>query len=207
MKEFGRYPDEFTLMRHFSNGDKPAFTSLYEQYHFRVFEFAERYLPTTEDAKDITADSFVKLWNERGTINSLDHLRAFLFTTTRNACIDFLRHDAIKNKKHADILLTLLDHQRENFHVEEVRAGLLELVFAELDKLPPKMKEIFLLSYKEGLKPAEIAVRLGISPKTVWNQKVNAVNLLKTALGHNTLLLALLCCLDSMAVGPQNWNA
>ncbi len=54
------------------------------------------------------------------------------------------------------------------------------------------MREIFLLSYSEGLKPAEIAARLGISVKTVKNQRVNAVNILRSALADHPMLFTLL---------------
>ncbi len=208
MQEFGRYGDEFTLMRNFTTGEKLAFTSVYNEYYFRIFEFANMYLPTQEDAKDITADSFTKLWQKRNEFDTLDHIRAFLFTTAKNACLNFLEHSKIKDEKHADIFRSLTTLQREGFYLEEIRAELMQLVYAEVEKLPGKMKEIFLLSYRDGLKPAEIAERLQISVQTVSNQKQNAINLLKTALGHTPLLLALLLCLDHMAIGsPQIWTA
>ncbi len=51
-----------------------------------------------------------------------------------------------------------------------------------MDKLPEKMKEVFNLSYKEGLKPARIAELIQINVQTVKNQRVNAIKLLKNAL-------------------------
>ncbi len=195
-------------MRSFTTGEKTAFTSVYNEYYFRVYEFASKYLPTTEDAEDITADSFTKLWQKHSEFDSLDHIRAFLFTTAKNACLNFLQHNKIKDTKHADILRSLTTLQRDNFYLEEIRAELMQLVYAEVEKLPGKMKEIFLLSYKEGLKPAEIAERLKISVQTVSNQKMNAINLLKTALGNTPLLLALILCLDQLAMAsPQPWTA
>lgn len=190
-------------MKNFVNGEKAAFTAVYNEYYFRVYEFASKFLPDGEDAEDITADSFAKLWQKRNEFDNLEHIRAFLFTSTKNACLNFLQHLKVKDQKHAEILRSLQQLQRQNFHLEEVRAELLQLVYAEVEKLPGKMKEIFLLSYKEGFKPAEIAERLQISVQTVSNQKVNAINLLKTALGNTPLLLALLVCLEF----PQQWTA
>jgi len=199
------YRDEYTLMRSFTTGEKTAFTSVYNEYYFRVYEFASRYLPTGEDAEDITADSFTKLWQRHSEFDSLEHIRAFLFTTAKNACLNFLQHSKIKDEKHKDILISLTTSQRDSFYLEEIRAELMQLVYAEVEKMPGKMKAIFLLSYKEGLKPAEIAERLQISVQTVSNQKINAINLLKTALGHTPLLLALLLCLDQFAPGSQQF--
>lgn len=208
MKSFGRYTDEFTLMRSFINGERPAFTAVYNAYYFRVYEFASKYLPTGPDAEDITADTFIKLWQRRDQFSSLDHIRAFLFTTAKNACLNFLQHVKVKDQKHAEILHSLTALQRDSFYLEEIRSELMQLVYAEVEKLPAKMKQIFLLSYREGLKPAEIAERLSLSVQTVSNQKVNAINLLKSALGNTPLLLALLLCLDPLLTGsPQHWTA
>jgi RNA polymerase sigma-70 factor (ECF subfamily) len=190
-------------MQHFTGGERTAFTAVYNEYYLRVYQYAERFLPSTADAEDITADTFVKLWQRRNEFATLDHIRAFLFTTVRNACINFHQHTLVKNEKHSDILRLLSNDQQTSFHLEEVRAELMGLVYREVDKLPKKMKEIFLLSYRDGLKPSEIAERLNISVQTVSNQKVNAINLLKTALGNSPLLLALLVCLEFQ----QHWTA
>ncbi len=56
---------------------------------------------------------------------------------------------------------------------------LMDKVYEEVAKMPGKMREIFYLSYKEGLKPPQVAERLQISVQTVKNQKVNAIKLLK----------------------------
>ena len=204
MKTPTPYRDEFTLMQRFISGERAAFTAVYNDLYFRVYEFAGKYVPTGADAEDITADSFVKLWQKRSEFDSLDHIRAFLFTTAKNACLNFLQHSKVKDSKHAEILRSLSALQRDSFTLEAIRAELMQLVYQEVEKLPAKMKQVFLLSYKEGLKPAEIAERLQISVQTVSNQKINAINLLKTALGNTPLLLALLLCLDSIAIGsPQ----
>lgn len=203
MTTFGRYQDEFTLMQRFTSGEKFAFTSVYNEYYFRVYEFASKFLPTSEDAEDITADSFTKLWQKRTEFDSLDHIRAFLFTAAKNACLNFLQHARVKDTKHVEILHSLKTSSRDSLYLEDIRAELMQLVYAEVEKMPSKMKQIFLLSYKEGLKPAEIAERLNISVQTVSNQKINAIKLLKTAIGHSPLLLALLLWLEL----PQHWSA
>lgn len=203
MQDYGRYGDEFTLMQNFTTGAKPAFDTVYNEFYFRVYEFAAKYLPTSQDAEDITADSFIKLWQRHSSFESLEHIRNFLFATARNACLNFLEHSRIKDRKHEEIFRSLANSQRDNFYLEEIRAELMKLVYAEVNKFPAKMKQVFLLAYKDGLKTSEIAERLSINEKTVSNQKLNAVNLLRKALGDNPLLLALLLCLDQAVTGAQ----
>ena len=201
------YPDEFALMRAFTSGEKVAYTHIYKTYYLRVFRFAQKFLPNSEDAEDMTADSFVKLWNNRADMNNLDHVRAFLHTSVRNGCLDFLKHQKVKDVKHAQILHQISEHSQRSFELAELRQELLQLVYAEVQRLPEKMREIFLLSYKEGLKPAEIAGRLNLSVQTVHNQKQNAIKLLKSALGNDTLLLALLLCLEFQLISSPGWSA
>lgn len=202
------YTDEYTLMRGFTTGERSAFTSVYNEYYLRVYEFATKYLPTSEDAEDITADSFIKLWQNHHNFGSLDHIRAFLFTTVKNACFNFLEHAKVKDEKHTHIFNELKNLQRDSFYIEEIRAELMKIVYAEVEKLDPKFRDIFLLSYREGLRPEEIAAKLDMPIQTVYNRKSTAINLLKTALGNTPLLLALLLCLDQLAAGsPSNWTA
>ncbi len=201
------HQDEYTFMQHFTSGEKHAFTAVYAEYHLRVYEYALRFLPSSVEAEDVTADSFLKLWQRKNEFGSLDHIRAFLFTTVKNACINILQHTHIKNEKQA-ALIHRLSNDQQGFYLEELRAELMQLVYAEVEKLPAKMKAIFLLSYKDGLKPTEIAERLNISVQTVSNQKTNAINLLKLALGNQPLFLALLLCLDAgSTVHQQMWTA
>lgn len=203
MKTPSPYHDEFALMRSFATGEKNAFDHIYKQLHLPIFKFAERFLPSADDAKDITADTFVKLWNNRDQFRSLDHVRAFLHSTAKNSCIDFLRHEKIKDEKHAQLIRQVQENSERQFQLEELRTELMQLVYAEVEKMPAKMKEIFLLSYKQGLKPAEIAERLHISVQTVSNQKLNAIKLLKIALGNNPLLSLVLALLLSLEF-PQS---
>ncbi len=56
---------------------------------------------------------------------------------------------------------------------------ILAIVEAEIQNLPPKMKEIFELSRKENLTHREIAEKLNISDQTVKKQVQNALKILK----------------------------
>lgn len=60
-----------------------------------------------------------------------------------------------------------------------------------------KMKEIFHLSYHEGLSPSEIAENLQVSVQTVSNQKTSVLNTLRKALAQHSSLTLLVLLLDS----------
>ncbi|MFT3949752.1 MAG: RNA polymerase sigma-70 factor [Agriterribacter sp.] len=192
MKSDPTYYHEPELIRHFSAGAPAAFRTVYKQLYLPVFRFVQQWVDNTEDAEELTADMFVKLWNSRDRFETIDHIRAFLHVTARNACINFLKQLRVKTVRQAEMQKQLVIDSTPDFTLREIRQELMKLIYAEVEHMPKKMKEIFLLSYAEGLKSSEIALRLNLSVQTVQNQKANAIRLLKIALADKSLLLALL---------------
>src|SRR6516164_17310 len=70
----------------FNSGDRGAFDQVYRELYPNVFYFACRFVDQ-EDAADITADAFLKLWNQKKDFASLQKIRIFLQVCVRNACI------------------------------------------------------------------------------------------------------------------------
>ena len=54
------------------------------------------------------------------------------------------------------------------------------------------MREVFLLSYRDGLRPAQIAEQLNVHVQTVKNQRLSAIRFLQSALGRHSLAIGLL---------------
>ena len=75
-------------------------------------------------------------------------------------------------------------HSDDNLREKE----LMSLLKNEIDRLPEKMREVFILHRTEELSYKDIAERLGISDKTAKQQVYNAVKILKTKIGHYLIL-------------------
>lgn len=192
------YYSDAELIRSFRSGDEKAFTAVYQQFYFQVYQFAKRWLNESQDAEDVTADTFVKLWDRKAKFESLGNIGGFLYLTVRNACYDLLRHRQVRSGKQSEIARELDESGQTDFTIQQIREEFLKLVYAEVERMPAKMKEIFLLSYRDGLKPAEIARQLQLSVQTVANQKVNAIRFLKEALTDKSLLTTLLLLLEGL---------
>jgi RNA polymerase sigma-70 factor (ECF subfamily) len=197
LKSHSTYYHEPELIRRFSAGEPAAFRAVYKQLYFPVLRFVQQWVGNTEDAEDLTADTFVKLWNNRGRFETLEYIRAFLHVTARNACINFLKQLKVKTARQEELVEQSVMDTEPDFVLQQIRQELMKLIYEEVKQMPKKMKEIFLLSYSEGLKPSEIALRLNLSVQTVQNQKANAIRLLKMAFANKPLLLALLTWLES----------
>ena len=179
-------------------GDDYAFTQVYAYYYERVLYFARRYV-LESDAQDIAADTFLQLWRKREGFTDFAAVGRFLFITTRNRCYDFMRRRQVREQYAAE-LAELMANGTDDFFIEQVRIEFVKLIESQVALLPEKMREIFLLSFREGMKPAQIAGRLGITVKTVSNQKLSAIKLLRTALKDHPLeaVLVLLLQLDQV---------
>ncbi|WP_165813792.1 RNA polymerase sigma factor [Terrimonas sp.] len=196
MKPKSTYHNQLELIQRFAKGDSDAFFIIYKQLHLPIFRFVQKWIGSTEDAEELTADIFFKLWNNRDRFETLDYIRAFLHVAAKNSCINFLKQLKVKNVRQKELDDLLYKDAEPYFILEEVQEELLKLIYGEVEQMPPKMKEIFMLSYVEGLKPSEIAVRLNLNTQTIQNQKANAIRFLKSALADKLLFSATLFWLE-----------
>ena len=177
-----------------------TFEEVYVSYFSRMKHFAMEYVLSVEDAENIVQDVFVDLWERRDLLAFNMNLVAYLFTSIKNKCIDFLRHkliakqvtDRIQEEYQFTLKLKLASLEAFNqsvFSEEDVEKLATEII----NTLPEKCREIFVKSRIEGKKHAEIAAELNISTKTVENQMTIAYKKLRSSLkDYLPLLLFLL---------------
>ena len=133
-------------------GDESVFREIMEQWYSRLFNFANGYLNNRENTKEIIQDVFLQLWNHRSRLAENSSLNAYLFTLTRNRCID-----RIRSERRA--LQFYSDRQEEYIHLTEnynaLSDSILDNIFAtelqaEIDsaiaQLPDQCQKVFLLS-------------------------------------------------------------
>lgn len=76
------------------NNDKQGLEDIYRDYVTSVYPLILSIVKNKENAEDITADFFVKLWDKAPTYNFTGHHKRWLMTLAHNMAIDFIR----KNK-------------------------------------------------------------------------------------------------------------
>lgn len=82
-------------MTRICKGDKDALKEIYVEYMKYIFGIVFQVVGNHEDAEDVTADFFVKLWTNSDKYIQGNSHKAYLATVARNMAVDFLR----KNKK------------------------------------------------------------------------------------------------------------
>lgn len=75
----------------FKEGDEDAFRFYYEMYYHALCLFGIRMVKEEDDVLDIAQDVFVNLWKARETIESLVHMRMYLYQSMRHRCLNYMR--------------------------------------------------------------------------------------------------------------------
>jgi len=186
-------PLEIDIIDTLKKGVPDALQSLLKQYYNPLCFFAERLVADSAAAEDIVGESFIKLWNKRGDFESTQNIKAFLYITVRNACLNYLKQakrDSLNQKQ-----LAYLTGEKEEFVLNEmIRAEVLKEIMHEINNLPEQCGKVLKLAYLDGLKNQEVAKVLNISVHTVKNQKARAIQLLKTRLRDRDIMAFLLLC-------------
>lgn len=140
-------------------------------------------------SEDLVQSVFIQLW-ENNKITQLDSPEPYLIKCVRYKCIDYLKTPF---KKNAILSSDLPDiHIQTEYALEE--KDILALLHFFADKLPPKMRQVFLMSRTNGLSYKEISEELDISVKTVENQMGAALKKMRSLLRdhHYLSLIAIL---------------
>ena len=164
------------LMSRFSAGDVHAFNEVYKRMHQRIYFFCKN-LVGADEAIDITANCFSKLWLLHAQFNTKENIQAFLFITARNNCLNYLNHIKVRSQKEKEI--SELTNEEIFIRNAEIEADIITRLREEVEKLPDQHKRILKLSYYDGYGNQEIATMLGVSEKTVRNLKSLALKSLK----------------------------
>jgi len=160
--------------------------------------FSREYVSSRDDAENIVQDVFFILWQQREHLDQLRNVNAYLFKLTKNKCIDFLRHKI----RVGDLHCSLQDVEEKELHfklysIEQFDDQSLSnedieiMVNKAIETLPPKCREIFILSRLDGMKYQEIADQLNLSTNTISNQIAIALKKLKNELKDYLPLLSL----------------
>jgi RNA polymerase sigma-19 factor, ECF subfamily len=166
----------------FNLQDVNVFTVIYKKLFPSVYYYAKRFV-TSEEAQDLTADVFTKLWNTDKKFSSIPSIKNYLQVSVRNAAINYNEHQRIieKNKDNIVSLNDSIDYRFNEY--DEIKAEKIKLIFAAIGKLPLQQKKVFELFYFGGLKEKEIALKLDIAIRTVHNNKMLAKKNIRFKLG------------------------
>ena len=185
-------PSDNELLSLLKEGDRNAFTTLYNRYWDKLYAVAFNRLADEFEAEEAVQNIFLDLWKRKETITLTHTLSTYL-----SAAIKY------------HVFTRLAQIRREKIRAEQLKIGAIEgiettaewLSEKELKRqleqginaLPEKCKLVFLLSREQNLTNKQIAEELNISEKTVEGHITKALNNLRGSLSVTLpVLLAIL---------------
>ena len=181
----------------FKEGSLTAFQGVYHKYYRPLYFFVKQLVNDSQEAEDIVAETYVKLWNMKANFETEQNIKAFLYITCRNTSLNCLNYRKRIATHHKNILHTL-DEEEYILH-QESYSGLMKQIELAIEKLPDKQQEVMKMILIEGLTDDEIAERLNKTPKTVRNQKNAAIHILRTNLEKKKMVITTLFLLALLA--------
>jgi len=168
---------------------RSGISRLYASERERISRLVQRIVGNRSTADDLTQDAFLNYLHslERSAV---ERPEAYLRRSARNLALNHLRHVrmGVELPVEQQVYEALPDGRASPERQALVRQELRRLL-AALAALPPRRREVFILSRFEQRSHGEIAAQLGLSRRTVINHIVNALEALDVALGADFLEL------------------
>jgi RNA polymerase sigma-70 factor (ECF subfamily) len=178
LKTIANY-SEHELLQLLSAGNKDVFEFIYKKNFASIYHFAKRFVADEQGAEDITTEVFIKLWERFKDFNSLPAIKSFLFTSTRNACINYNRSDQRADKRHKEFAYLLTHGSEAAIEEQQIPGTVFQYIYDEIAQLPVQEKRVFTMAFIEGLTNDQIAARMDINNQSVRNYKAKALKTLR----------------------------
>lgn len=174
-------PSDEELIERFQKGDREAFEKIVERYKDQLLNFAYRFLGSRQEAEDVVQDTFLRVYRNRKAYRRVARFSTWIYTIAGNLAKTELR----KRKRRKLFSISDLGFEEKDYEISDLShnpeddvEGTLkeEIIQREIEKLPPKFREVIILRDVQGLSYEEIALILKIPIGTV-KSRVNRARL------------------------------
>lgn len=164
------------------------FEKVFDDNYRRMIIHAQRFVQNEDDAEDIVADVFCDLWKRMGDICIEDGITTYLYRAVSTRALNLLRHrniaalriEALESINEKRMEFMAKENIDDEVHSKDIGDGIEEA----LSELPEKCREVFVLSYINGLKSKDIAQAMNVSVRTVEAHTYKALRILRTRLKY-----------------------
>ena len=170
--------DSAHLMQRLKEGDDRAFKKIFDKYYVPLRSYAFRYVGDDSRTDNFVQDAFLIVWERKEDFQVLFALKRFLYVSVKNACLNYLKHQAVEKRNLSELTKHLESEQEEEAILEEeIHAEL----FQAIEGLSGQAKKV-IKALMEGLSNQEIAQSLNISIHSVKTVKQRAYKALRKEL-------------------------
>lgn len=159
--------------------DVTAFETVYEQLHRKVYCYFLRRAKDEETAKDLSQQTFIKLWNSRASLSEQHSIDTNCFTIATSVLIDHIRKQTVETKRRA--VLAEQDTETDHYAYADKAFESSDYLHSVAHALPTVRRNVFMLKITKGYSNKEIAEKLSISVKTVEDHYSKAIRQIRTS--------------------------
>lgn len=165
------------LCQRLKASDRGAFEQLFRLLREGLLRYVRSFVASDAVAHDLVQDVFVDLWCLRERLDPSQPLKAYVYRMARNRAYRYLRDERAHAEKHAwlrrEASATSLEVETQVGQLDE--AALARRLHGWILALPARQREALLLSRYHDLSHQEIADIMSISPRTVNNHIMRAL--------------------------------
>ncbi|HMU43876.1 MAG TPA: RNA polymerase sigma factor [Ignavibacteriaceae bacterium] len=177
--------EDFELVNKFLNGDEIAFNRIVNKYSKKIYWHARRMTGNHFDADEIVQEVLMVLYRKLGQFKFNSSLYTYIYKITVTRSLNFIKKEKLKSL----FFLDSKPNSVKNFEADIISGILnkekLERLDKQLQKLPAKQREVFILRHFEEMSYEEIAE---ITGKSIGGLKANyfhALNKITALMSHD----------------------
>ncbi len=165
--------DDDMLIRRAQGGDRSAFDALVTKHEVKAYQYAFRLTRNSEEASDVVADAFIRVYNAIGTFKGQSTFSTWLYRILTNCFLDFRKK--VKPTSPLDVPSQIgegeIERQIEDPgptpHDESERIEREERVERAVNRLPEYQRAMIVMYHVDMLTYEEIAAALDLPIGTV----------------------------------------
>lgn len=161
-------------------GDHAAFDAIFRQWYEPAVRSAARIVRETGVAEELAQEVFLELWRRRESLPPDTSVGAYVLQSVRNRALNHLRHLQVQRRSVVHVEAMVEPAEEADVALQAAELG--EAIAEAVEALPPRAREVFLMSRERGLRYNEIADALGISVKAVEANMSRALRVLRERL-------------------------
>jgi RNA polymerase sigma factor (sigma-70 family) len=92
------------LLQRIGLGEEEAFDTLFRRYYAPLCAYAAKLTDgNREDAEDIVQQAFIKLWEQRNALSIQWSVKAYMYKTVHNRCLNRIRDRRLRERHHENL--------------------------------------------------------------------------------------------------------
>jgi RNA polymerase sigma-70 factor (ECF subfamily) len=182
---------DLILYNRIKDGNKLAFNTVFEKYYADLCEFSFLMINSKQLAEEIVADVLANMWIKKSRIEISHSLKAYLYKSTRNMTISYIRKKKTNtfNIEDDESLHLASDSNPEFDIIQKEQVASVENI---LNIIPERSRMVFRMHRIDKLKYREISEILEISQKTVEKHMGKAIKIMREYHADMNLVLLVL---------------